>query len=157
MSGSDHPQIFANQKKEEVVDSETAAEERESEKEKTQDGATDHRTESPEQLIKNEDDLETDRATVSHRELSEDDDGFKTPTSPNHRIPVIKQCPPAPMKLRPPPSKLKRKASSPPPRSSPSIQPEEVESIFSPIANDQEDDAQRHKIKKARAESSDDQ
>ena len=37
------------------------------------------------------------------------DDGFKTPTSSDHRIPVILQCPPAPRKPKPVPSK-KRKA-----------------------------------------------
>ncbi|XP_042510710.1 cyclin-dependent protein kinase inhibitor SMR3 [Macadamia integrifolia] len=38
-------------------------------------------------------------------ELEDDDEGFRTPTSLEHRIPVIQQCPPAPR--RP-----KRKASS---------------------------------------------
>ncbi|XP_022765817.1 uncharacterized protein LOC111310620 [Durio zibethinus] len=40
----------------------------------------------------------------------DDDDGFKTPTSLDHKIPVIKQCPPAPRKPKPLPSN-KRKAS----------------------------------------------
>ncbi|KAH6798434.1 hypothetical protein C2S51_034918 [Perilla frutescens var. frutescens] len=31
----------------------------------------------------------------------EDDDGFKTPTSIEHRIPVITECPPAPSRKRP--------------------------------------------------------
>ncbi|KAB2098401.1 hypothetical protein ES319_A01G236300v1 [Gossypium barbadense] len=42
-----------------------------------------------------------------------DDDGFKTPTSLDHKIPVMKQCPPAPRKPKPLSSK-KRKPSSPP-------------------------------------------
>ncbi|PIA60237.1 hypothetical protein AQUCO_00300029v1 [Aquilegia coerulea] len=41
----------------------------------------------------------------------EDDDGFRTPTSMDHRIPVIRQCPPAPRKPKSCPMK-KRKASS---------------------------------------------
>ncbi|MBA0551497.1 hypothetical protein Golob_022379 [Gossypium lobatum] len=42
-----------------------------------------------------------------------DDDGFKTPTSLDHKIPVMKQCPPAPRKPKPL-SSNKRKPSSPP-------------------------------------------
>nr|DAD25849.1 TPA_asm: hypothetical protein HUJ06_027317 [Nelumbo nucifera] len=41
----------------------------------------------------------------------DDDDGFRTPTSLDHKIPVILQCPPAPRKIISIPSK-KRKASS---------------------------------------------
>ncbi|XP_057512663.1 cyclin-dependent protein kinase inhibitor SMR3-like [Actinidia eriantha] len=33
--------------------------------------------------------------------LDEDEDGFRTPTSSDHKIPAAKQCPPAPKKLRP--------------------------------------------------------
>ncbi|XP_007027037.2 PREDICTED: uncharacterized protein LOC18597768 [Theobroma cacao] len=45
----------------------------------------------------------------------DDDDGFKTPTSLDHKIPVIKQCPPAPRKPQPAPlPSNKRKASSSP-------------------------------------------
>ncbi|KAK8485308.1 hypothetical protein V6N13_024300 [Hibiscus sabdariffa] len=43
---------------------------------------------------------------VSH----DDDDGFKTPTSLDHKIPVMNQCPPSPRKRKPPPSN-KRKPS----------------------------------------------
>ncbi|KAJ4971978.1 hypothetical protein NE237_005077 [Protea cynaroides] len=44
-------------------------------------------------------------------EVEDEDEGFRTPTSLDHRIPVIKQCPPAPRK--PKSSFLtKRKASS---------------------------------------------
>ncbi|KAJ1394389.1 hypothetical protein SESBI_34190 [Sesbania bispinosa] len=45
--------------------------------------------------------------TTSSRVEEEENDGFRTPTSMDHRIPVAKQCPPAPRKL-PKPS-LKRK------------------------------------------------
>lgn len=42
-----------------------------------------------------------------------DDDGFKTPASLDHKIPVMNQCPPAPRKPKPL-SSNKRKPSSPP-------------------------------------------
>ncbi|XP_073275388.1 uncharacterized protein [Primulina huaijiensis] len=42
----------------------------------------------------------------------DDDDGFKTPTSSDHKIPAITQCPPPPRKIRTQPSKSKRKAST---------------------------------------------
>lgn len=32
-----------------------------------------------------------------------DDDGFKTPVSMDHKIPVLQQCPPAPRKPKPKP------------------------------------------------------
>ncbi|XP_040990858.1 cyclin-dependent protein kinase inhibitor SMR10-like isoform X1 [Juglans microcarpa x Juglans regia] len=35
------------------------------------------------------------------RDIEEEDDGFKTPTSLDHKIPVFLQCPPAPRKLKP--------------------------------------------------------
>ncbi|CAI9098221.1 OLC1v1034831C1 [Oldenlandia corymbosa var. corymbosa] len=38
----------------------------------------------------------------------DDDDGFKTPTGPEHRIPVITECPPAPKKTRRDDSPAKR-------------------------------------------------
>lgn len=44
----------------------------------------------------------------------EADEGFKTPTSSDHKIPVILQCPPAPRKPKPIPSRRKRKANCPP-------------------------------------------
>ncbi|KAL5716682.1 hypothetical protein ACHQM5_009812 [Ranunculus cassubicifolius] len=43
-------------------------------------------------------------------ELDENDDGFKTPTSMDHKIPRIKQCPPAPMKLKARSCPMKKKA-----------------------------------------------
>lgn len=39
----------------------------------------------------------------------DEDDGFRTPTSLEHRIPETKQCPPPPRKIK---SSLKRKANS---------------------------------------------
>ncbi|KAL3753798.1 hypothetical protein ACJRO7_001094 [Eucalyptus globulus] len=43
-------------------------------------------------------------------EDGENNDGFRTPTSSDHKIPVMTQCPPAPMKPKP---TKKRKLSSP--------------------------------------------
>ncbi|KAL2250519.1 UNVERIFIED_CONTAM: Cyclin-dependent protein kinase inhibitor SMR3 [Sesamum indicum] len=111
-----------------------------------------------EQLEEIKNDEETDKATVSSRGsekqiAEEDDDGFKTPTSSDHRIPATTQCPPAPKKPRPQTSKLKRKAS-PPPGARRSLQFEastEVESIFRQIP-DQQDNIEEQKIKKARRE-----
>lgn len=64
----------------------------------------------------------------------DDDDGFKTPTSLDHKIPVTKQCPPAPRKpktsLRP---ARKRKLSLSIPRSLRQDFSGEVESMFSPV------------------------
>uniref|UniRef100_A0A5B6YW82 Cyclin-dependent protein kinase inhibitor SMR3-like n=1 Tax=Davidia involucrata TaxID=16924 RepID=A0A5B6YW82_DAVIN len=80
-------------------------------------------------------------------EVADDDDGFTTPTSSDHKIPVIKQCPPAPQKLRPQQSTTKRKS---PPKLRPNILQldlsKEVESMFPPTL---QDDIGR-KIKKAR-------
>ncbi|KAG6603657.1 Cyclin-dependent protein kinase inhibitor SMR3, partial [Cucurbita argyrosperma subsp. argyrosperma] len=33
--------------------------------------------------------------------ISDDDDGFRTPTSSDHKIPVVQQCPPAPRRPKP--------------------------------------------------------
>lgn len=104
---------------------------------------------------------ETDKATVSpsreseQRIVAEDDDGFKTPTSSDHRIPPITDCPPAPRKTRPQSSK--RKASPPPPGARRCLQFEssaEVESIFRPIP-DQDCSEDQPKAKKARREDED--
>lgn len=105
----------------------------------------DHQKKLPEEIKKEEE--EANKATPSRREIiddDDDDDGFKTPTSSAHRIPAITECPPPPVKPRPPPSKLKRKASPP-----------EVDSLFPPIESDQGDNSQQHKIKKARTEDKD--
>lgn len=48
---------------------------------------------------------------VSAAAAADDNDGFRTPTSLEHKIPVVTQCPPAPKKRRPNPSKLKVKLS----------------------------------------------
>ncbi|XP_057778915.1 cyclin-dependent protein kinase inhibitor SMR10 [Salvia miltiorrhiza] len=142
MSGKPHIfQVDRNDDEEKISISETAAEERERE---NFEDETDHR-QHPKDVAKKED-CESDKATVSERGSDAVDDGFKTPTSSDHRIPAITQCPPAPMKPRPPPPRLKRKASSPPPA--------EIESIFRSIANDQ-DDAHHHKFKKARTDDQD--
>ncbi|XVF76631.1 hypothetical protein PTKIN_Ptkin13bG0281800 [Pterospermum kingtungense] len=82
------------------------------------------------------------------------DDGFRTPTSLDHKIPVIKQCPPAPRKPKPLPSN-KRKASpsggstSPRARMSPQLDfSQEVESLFPrPLLADL-----HRKVKKTRTE-----
>lgn len=179
MSGSDNPQFFPVEKEDDrediiklgkslqpmsenlgscpemVSEAETAADE---EKEKGNLDRADHQKETAEE-IKNEE--ETDKTTDSYREsekqISEDDDGFKTPTSSDHRIPAIVQCPPAPTKPRPQPSKLKRKAS--PLGDCLSLQLDastEVESIFLPIiSNDQDNTHEGQKIKKARRDDKD--
>ncbi|KAG4152421.1 hypothetical protein ERO13_D04G121000v2 [Gossypium hirsutum] len=73
--------------------------------------------------------------------VDDDDDGFKTPTSMDHKIPEKKQCPPAPRK----PKANKRKAS---PSASICSVSEEVESWF---AASLVDDLHR-KMKKARTQ-----
>lgn len=130
MSSSDKPQLFPLER-EGIVENETSS----------------SSSDQPEEK-------EKDKATVSDRQsekkIREDDDGFKTP---DHRIPVITQCPPAPKKPRPPPSKRKRKVSSPP-GACRSLQFEaaaEVESLLRPISNDQ-DDTQDQKTKRARTD-----
>ncbi|XP_059647029.1 cyclin-dependent protein kinase inhibitor SMR14 [Cornus florida] len=80
--------------------------------------------------------------------VDEDDhnNGFRTPTSLDHKIPVITQCPPAPRKIRTFTSSAKRKML---PRLRRNLQldlSKEVESMFPPIV---QDDIGR-KIKKAR-------
>lgn len=61
--------------------------------------------------------------------IEEDDDGFKTPTSLDHKIPVIKQCPPAPKKPKPP---MKRRIAANRVRRNLRLEvlSEEVESLF---------------------------
>ncbi|GAV69467.1 hypothetical protein CFOL_v3_12968 [Cephalotus follicularis] len=77
--------------------------------------------------------------------VEEENDGFKTPTSLEHKMPVIKQCPPAPRKPKP----TKRKISSTAPRKKLLLDlSQEVESMFPmPILVDL-----HQKIKKARRE-----
>ncbi|KAJ4704691.1 cyclin-dependent protein kinase inhibitor SMR3 [Melia azedarach] len=82
----------------------------------------------------------------------EDDDGFRTPTSTDHKIPEIKQCPPAPRKSKSTnnPS-AKRKSSSVSSNIRRSLRldvSEEVNSLFpKPILDDL-----HRKIKRARTE-----
>ncbi|XVE96869.1 hypothetical protein REPUB_Repub02eG0260700 [Reevesia pubescens] len=77
----------------------------------------------------------------------DDDDGFKTPTSLEHKIPVIKECPPAP-KIQKSHSSNRRKVS---PRISRNLQldfSKEVESLFpEPLLADL-----HRKVKKARTQ-----
>jgi hypothetical protein len=47
-----------------------------------------------------------ERPSLGEFKAEEEDDGFKTPTSLDHKIPAIKQCPPAPRKPKP---SMKRK------------------------------------------------
>ncbi|XP_052175991.1 cyclin-dependent protein kinase inhibitor SMR3-like [Diospyros lotus] len=85
-------------------------------------------------------------ASCGESKVAEDDaDGFKTPTSSAHKIAATVQCPPAPKKARPQPSR-KRKSSSPRRRSPPLDLSKEVESMFPPLLPE---DSSR-KIKKAR-------
>jgi hypothetical protein len=60
--------------------------------------------------------------------IEEEDDGFKTPTSLDHKIPVIKQCPPAPKKPKP---QMKRRIAAYKVRRNLRLEvSEEVESLF---------------------------
>ncbi|XWS67058.1 hypothetical protein CRYUN_Cryun05aG0254000 [Craigia yunnanensis] len=81
----------------------------------------------------------------------DDDDGFKTPTSLDHKIPVIKQCPPAPRKPKPLPSNKRKASPSSSTRTRRNLQldlSQEVESLFSrPLLADL-----HRKVKKARTE-----
>lgn len=79
----------------------------------------------------------------------EDDDGFATPISSHHKIPVMAQCPPAPKKIRTPHSSSTKRKS--PPRTRRHLHLDlsrEVELMFPPTVRD---DLGR-KIKKARIE-----
>ncbi|KAL1813197.1 hypothetical protein DCAR_0625494 [Daucus carota subsp. sativus] len=79
-------------------------------------------------------------------DLNDDNDGFRTPTSLDHRIPVMKQCPPPPRKRSV--SSRKRKIPSPLLMRTTlqllDVSQELIESMFPP----REDKS--HKIKKAR-------
>ncbi|CAA2973197.1 Hypothetical predicted protein [Olea europaea subsp. europaea] len=84
--------------------------------------------------------------------VAESDDGFKTPTSLDHKIPVIEQCPPAPKKTRAQPStSTKRKAS---PRTLQFDYSTEVESMFLANSKDDDDDVDQ-KRKKTRRDKED--
>ncbi|OVA18350.1 hypothetical protein BVC80_1835g789 [Macleaya cordata] len=64
-------------------------------------------------LIGDDDDDDDDDDELNKQDVDEDDDGFRTPTSLDKKIPVIPvlQCPPAPKKPKSRPS-TKRKSSS---------------------------------------------
>ncbi|XP_022865257.1 cyclin-dependent protein kinase inhibitor SMR3-like [Olea europaea var. sylvestris] len=88
---------------------------------------------------------ESKKPCLAQSEVEEYDKGFKTPTSSDHKIPVVKQCPPAPRKTR---SSTKRKLS--PSRIRRRLQLDvsaEIESMFPPRPRDDNE----HKIKKARS------
>lgn len=87
---------------------------------------------------------------ASTAEVADDDEGFRTPTSPSHKIPVITQCPPAPKKTtqRSNPASIKRKVSPTTTRRALHLDlSSEVESMFPPLVQDDDVDG---KIKKAR-------
>lgn len=89
-------------------------------------------------------------------EVADDDDGFATPISSHHKIPVTAQCPPAPKKIRTPngrhsSSSSSTKRKSPPRRTRQHLRLDlsrEVELMFPPNVRD---DLGR-KIKKAKIE-----
>ncbi|XP_031252606.1 uncharacterized protein LOC116110540 [Pistacia vera] len=86
------------------------------------------------------------KATDQHHD--ENDDGFKTPTSLDHKIPVKAQCPPAPKKSNSFSSRKRRPVSSNVRRTLRLDLSHEVESLFpKPIFDDL-----HRKIKKVRKE-----
>lgn len=88
------------------------------------------------------------KATDQHHDDDENDDGFKTPTSLDHKIPVKAQCPPAPKKSNSFSSRKRRPVSSNVRRTLRLDLSHEVESLFpKPIFDDL-----HRKIKKARKE-----
>ncbi|CAI9779047.1 unnamed protein product [Fraxinus pennsylvanica] len=87
---------------------------------------------------------ESEKPCLAQSQVEEYDEGFKTPTSSDHKISVVKQCPAAPRKTR---SSTKRKSS--PARIRRSLQLDvsaEIESMFPSRPRDDKE----HKIKKAR-------
>ncbi|CAI9780124.1 unnamed protein product [Fraxinus pennsylvanica] len=95
---------------------------------------------------------ESENPCLKQFQVAESDDGFKTPTSLDHKIPVIEQCPPAPKKTRPQPStSTKRKAS---PRALQFDYSTEVESMFLAISHDEDNDVVQ-KMKKTRRDDED--
>lgn len=82
-----------------------------------------------------------------NHDLDDDDDGFRTPTSLDHRIPVMKQCPPPPRKRKV--SSRKRKLSSPLLRQTTLQLIEASQEIIDSMFPQRENT--HHKIKKARS------
>ncbi|KAK8662825.1 hypothetical protein V6N13_024712 [Hibiscus sabdariffa] len=71
--------------------------------------------------------------SLGEMKASHDDDGFKTPTSLDHKIPVMKQCPPLPRKPKPPPSNKRKPSPSPSSSTCRNLQldfSKEVDSLF---------------------------
>ncbi|XWS55669.1 hypothetical protein CRYUN_Cryun09bG0020900 [Craigia yunnanensis] len=76
---------------------------------------------------------EKKKISLGEFKAKDDDDGFKTPTSLDQKIPVIKQCPPAPRKPKPLPSNKRKASPSSSTRTSRNLQvdlSQEVESLF---------------------------
>ncbi|CAI9762024.1 unnamed protein product [Fraxinus pennsylvanica] len=108
---------------------------------KQEDDDTDHKEEEIEVTFSSR---EYEKPCLAESEVGEYDEGFKTPTSLVHKIPVVTQCPAAPRKTRP---SKKRKSS--PARIRRSLQLDvsaEIESLFPSRPRD----CNEHKIKKAR-------
>ncbi|KAL6520969.1 hypothetical protein OROGR_017538 [Orobanche gracilis] len=79
---------------------------------------------------------------LENKIASDDEDEFKTPTSSEHRIPAITECPPAPK--RPHPSNWKRRKCPTSRRRLALDSSEEVESLFRQVA-DIDDEEPRNK------------
>ncbi|CAA2980133.1 Hypothetical predicted protein [Olea europaea subsp. europaea] len=112
---------------------------------KQDDHDTHHKEEDEEEVKAIFSSRESKKPCLAQSEVEEYDEGFKTPTSSDHKIPVVKQCPAAPRKTR---SSTKRKSS--PSRIRRRLQLDvsaEIESRFPPRPRDDNE----HKIKKARS------
>ncbi|KAI4331714.1 hypothetical protein MLD38_029870 [Melastoma candidum] len=108
--------------------------------------------------------------TAPEAENDDEDDGFRTPTSSEHKIPVLTECPPAPAPKRPeeltPNTRRKRRRPSPSSRLEEDecetvkvidLLPEEVESFFKLRSQDDATAEQGNKTnKRARIEDDDD-
>lgn len=87
---------------------------------------------------------ESEKSCLAQSQVEEYDEGFKTPTSSDHKISAVKQCPAAPRKTR---SSAKRKSSAARIRRSLQLDVSaEIESMFPSRPRDDNE----HKIKKAR-------
>ncbi|CAA3002448.1 uncharacterized protein LOC111375937 [Olea europaea var. sylvestris] len=108
---------------------------------KQEDDDADHKEEEIEVIYSAR---ESEKPCLAQSEVGEYDEGFKTPTSLDNKIPVVTQCPAAPRKTRP---STKRKPS--PAGICRSLQLDvsaEIESMFPSRPRDDNE----HKIKKAR-------
>ncbi|KAI9115983.1 hypothetical protein K1719_012913 [Acacia pycnantha] len=77
-----------------------------SQKEKKKEGGEGYEVAGPLILLSSKENCKL-KVEKQEEEEEEEEDGFKTPSSLDHRIPEVEQCPPAPIKPKPP---LKRKA-----------------------------------------------